>query len=64
MEYIYNPKDSHQDDVDPEEEVESSITCDILESIACVGVARLLKTEGESSAELDGSSLPPLVVEV
>ena len=30
---------------------------------AGVGVANLLITEGESSAELDGSSLPPLVVE-
>ena len=28
-----------------------------------LGVASLLKTEGESSAELDGSSLPPLAVE-
>ena len=36
---------------------------DISESIAGVGVASLPKTEGESSAELDGSSLPPLVVE-
>ena len=27
------------------------------------GFASLLKTEGGSSAELDGSSLPPLVVE-
>ena len=27
------------------------------------GVASLLKIEGESSAELDGSSLPPLVLE-
>ena len=33
------------------------------EWIAGAGVASLLKTEGESSAELDGSSLPPLVVE-
>ena len=31
--------------------------------IAGGGGASLLKTEGESSAELDGSSLPPLVVE-
>ena len=31
--------------------------------IACGGVGTLLKTEGESSAELDGSSLPPLVLE-
>ena len=30
---------------------------------AGVGVASLLITEGESSAELDGSSLPPHVVE-
>ena len=30
---------------------------------ADAGVANLLITEGESSAELDGSSLPPLVVE-
>ena len=30
---------------------------------AGLGVASLLKTEGESSAELDGSSLPLLVVE-
>ena len=30
---------------------------------AGVRVTSLLKTEGESSAELDGSSLPPLVVE-
>ena len=35
----------------------------IVELIACGGVASLLKTEGESSAELDGSSLPPLIVE-
>ena len=43
----------------------SSITCDISEFIAVagLGVASLLITEGESSAELDGSSLPPLVVE-
>ena len=43
----------------------SSITCDVSERIAEAGlvVASLLKTEGESSAELDGSSLPPLVVE-
>ena len=43
----------------------SSIACDISELIAeaGLGVASLLKTEGESSAELDGSSLPPLVVE-
>ena len=32
-------------------------------AVAGLGVASLLKTEGESSAELDGSSLPPLVVE-
>ena len=46
-------------------EVASSITCDISEFIAVagLGVASLLITEGESSAELDGSSLPPLVVE-
>ena len=44
-------------------EVASSITCNISESIVGVGVACLLKTKGESSAELDGSSLPPLVVE-
>ena len=31
--------------------------------IACGGVASLLITEGEPSAELDGSSLPPLVLE-
>ena len=30
---------------------------------AGLGVASLLITEGESSAKLDGSSLPPLVVE-
>ena len=30
---------------------------------AGLGVTSLLKTEGESSAELDGSSLPPLVAE-
>ena len=30
---------------------------------AGLGVASLLKIEGESSVELDGSSLPPLVVE-
>ena len=30
---------------------------------AVLDVASLLKTKGESSAELDGSSLPPLVVE-
>ena len=30
---------------------------------AGVGVASLLIIEGESSAELDGSSLPPLAVE-
>ena len=30
---------------------------------AGLGVASLLITEGESSAELDGSSLPPLIVE-
>ena len=41
----------------------TSITCDISKSIASVGVASLLKTEGQSSAELDGNSLPPLVVE-
>ena len=43
----------------------SSITCDISEFIAVagLGVSCLLITEGESSAELDGSSLPPLVVE-
>ena len=36
----------------------SSITCDISEFIAVagLGVASLLKTEGESSAELDGNS--------
>ena len=34
-----------------------------MESIVGVGVASLLKTEEESSAELDGSSLPSLVVE-
>ena len=39
------------------------INRDILESIAGVGVASLLKTEGESGPELDGSSLHPLVVE-
>ena len=41
------------------------ITCDISEFIAVagLGVASLLITEGESNAELDGSSLPPLVVE-
>ena len=38
-------------------------TYHISEWIAGVGVASLLKIEGESSAELDGSSLPPLVVE-
>ena len=32
-------------------------------AIAGLGVANLLITEEESSAELDGSSLPPLVVE-
>ena len=32
-------------------------------AVAGLGVASLLKTEGESSAELDSSSLPPLVVE-
>ena len=31
--------------------------------VAVLGVASLLITEGESSARLDGSSLPPLVVE-
>ena len=31
--------------------------------IACGGVTSLLKIEGESSAELDGSSLPPLILE-
>ena len=43
----------------------SSITWDISESIAeaGLGVASLLITEGESSAELDGRFLPPLVVE-
>ena len=43
----------------------STITCDISQSIAeaGLGVASLLKTEGESSEELDGSSLPPLVVD-
>ena len=43
----------------------SSITCDISELTeeAGLGVAGLLKIEGESSAELDGSFLPPLVVE-
>ena len=43
----------------------SSITCDISEFIAVagLGVTSLLITEGESSARLDGSSLPPLVVE-
>ena len=41
------------------------MTCDISELIAGVGlgVASLLKIEGESSTELDGSSLPPLVVQ-
>ena len=45
--------------------VASSITCDISELIAeaSLGVASLLKIEGESSAVLGGSSLPPLVVE-
>ena len=33
------------------------------ELIACGGVASLLITEGESKAELDDSSLPPLVLE-
>ena len=32
-------------------------------TVVGLGVANLLITEGESSAELDGSSLPPLVVE-
>ena len=32
-------------------------------AVAGLGVASLLIIEGESSAELDGSSLPPLVVE-
>ena len=32
-------------------------------AVVGLGVASLLKTEGESSVELDGSSLPPLVVE-
>ena len=43
----------------------SSITCDISERIAEAGldVASLLIMEGESSAELDGSSLPSIVVE-
>ena len=43
----------------------SSITCDISELIAeaGLGVASLLKTEGETSAELAGRSLPPLVLE-
>ena len=40
-----------------------SNTYDISDSIAGVGITNLLITEGESSAELDGSSLPPLVVE-
>ena len=44
-------------------EVASSITCDISGFIACGGVASLLITEGESKAELDDSSLPPLVFE-
>ena len=35
----------------------------LFRSEAGVGVANLLIIEGESSAELDGSSLPPLVVE-
>ena len=39
------------------------MTCDILGLITCGGVASLLKTEGESSEECDGSSLPPLVLE-
>jgi len=44
--------------------VASSITCDILESIAGVGVTSLLKTEGESSAELDAVPyLPSLLRE-
>ena len=33
------------------------------ELIACGGVASLLITEGESKAKLDGSFLPPLVLE-
>ena len=43
-------------------EVASSITCEISEFIAVagLGVASLLITEGESSAEL---TLPPLIVE-
>jgi hypothetical protein len=44
-------------------EVASSTTCDISGLIACGGVGSLLKIEGESSAELDDSSLPPLVLE-
>jgi hypothetical protein len=43
--------------------VASSIIYDISELLAGVGVASLLKIEGESSVELDGSSLTPLVVE-
>ena len=43
--------------------VASSSTRDISRFVAGGDVANLLKTEGESSAELDGSSLPLLVVE-
>ena len=35
----------------------------VVVTVASLGVASLFITEGESSAELDGSSLPPLVVE-
>ena len=44
-------------------EVASSSTGDISRFLAGGDVVNLLITEGESSAELDGNSLPPLVVE-
>ena len=34
-----------------------------LAAVAGLGVASLLITEGESSAELDRGSLPPLIIE-
>ena len=44
-------------------DIESGIIISELIAEAGLGVASLLKIEGESSARLDGSSLPPLVVE-
>jgi hypothetical protein len=43
--------------------VASSMTCNISGLITYGGVASLLKIEGESSAECDGKSLPPLILE-